>query len=393
VGGLLGATVVLLVFTFAIFPPATISPPEIIVSNGHSVSTVGEITPLPTKKSLSLTQLFEQTEKGVVQITVDRTNQGIRGSGVGSGFVFDTKGHIITNEHVIDSGGKITVTFLDGRSYTAKLIGSDTFTDIAVINVDVNPSDLHPLPIGDSARLKVGEGVAAIGNPFGLSGSMTSGIVSQMGRTIPSQDASFSIPDVIQTDAAINPGNSGGPLLNMMAEVIGINTAIQSASGEFTGVGFAIPSRTVSKIVPILIEDGEYHHPWMGIAGSDINPDLAIALNLKDAKGFLIITIIEDSPADKAGLVGSSKTKEVDGINYRIGGDIILEVDGKDVRKIDDILIHLQREKSVDDELILKVLRDGQIKSSWLYRMQLLLYHQHKMRIKLLQLLQVQLKP
>jgi len=367
VGGLLGATVVLLVFTFAIFPPATISPPEIIVSNGHSVSTVGEITPLPTKKSLSLTQLFEQTEKGVVQITVDRTNQGIRGSGVGSGFVFDTKGHIITNEHVIDSGGKITVTFLDGRSYTAKLIGSDTFTDIAVINVDVNPSDLHPLPIGDSARLKVGEGVAAIGNPFGLSGSMTSGIVSQMGRTIPSQDASFSIPDVIQTDAAINPGNSGGPLLNMMAEVIGINTAIQSASGEFTGVGFAIPSRTVSKIVPILIEDGEYHHPWMGIAGSDINPDLAIALNLKDAKGFLIITIIEDSPADKAGLVGSSKTKEVDGINYRIGGDIILEVDGKDVRKIDDILIHLQREKSVDDELILKVLRDGQIKEFVLF--------------------------
>jgi len=367
VGGLLGATVVLLVLTFAIFPPATISPPEIIVSNGHSVSTVGEITPLPTKKSLSLTQLFEQTEKGVVQITVDRTNQGIRGSGVGSGFVFDTKGHIITNEHVIDSGGKITVTFLDGRSYTAKLIGSDTFTDIAVINVDVNPSDLHPLVIGDSAILKVGEGVAAIGNPFGLSGSMTSGIVSQMGRTIPSQDASFSIPDVIQTDAAINPGNSGGPLLNMRAEVIGINTAIQSTSGEFTGVGFAIPSRTVSKIVPILIEDGEYHHPWMGIAGSDINPDLAIALNLKDAKGFLIITIIEDSPADKAGLVGSSKTKEVDGINYRIGGDIILEVDGKDVRKIDDILIHLQREKSVDDELILKVLRDGQIKEFVLF--------------------------
>ncbi|MFB5624743.1 MAG: S1C family serine protease, partial [Nitrosopumilus sp.] len=195
-------------------------------------------------------------------------------------------------------------------------------------------------------------------NPFGLSGSMTSGIVSQLGRLLPS-GSGYSIPDVIQTDAAINPGNSGGPLLNMRGEIVGINTAIQSATGEFTGVGFAIPSQTVAKIVPTLVEKGEYKHPWIGIAGRDIDPDMAEVLNLKDAIGFLVITVVEDSPASKAGLIGSDKTIDVDGVNYPMGGDIILAVDGIEVRKIDDILIHLQRAKSVGDEMVLEVLRDG----------------------------------
>ena len=188
---------------------------------------------------------------------------------------------------------------------------------------------------------------------------MTSGIVSQLGRLLPAQGSGFSIPDVIQTDAAINPGNSGGPLLNMKGQVVGINTAIQSATGEFTGVGFAIPSRTLMKIVPTLIQDGEYNHPWLGISGRDIDPDLANILNLTDAKGFLVIIVVEDSPASKAGLHGSIETKEIDGVNYPIGGDIILSVDGKEVRQIDDILIHLQREKSVGDEMVLEILRDG----------------------------------
>jgi len=178
---------------------------------------------------------------------------------------------------------------------------------------------------------------------------------------LPAQGSGFSIPDVIQTDAAINPGNSGGPLINMKGEVVGINTAIQSASGEFTGVGFAVPSRTLMKIIPTLIQEGEYDHPWLGISGRDIDPDLANILNLTDAKGFLVITVIENSPASKAGLHGSIETKEIDGANYSIGGDIILSVDGKEVRQIDDILIHLQREKSVGDEIVLEVLRDGRI--------------------------------
>lgn len=252
----------------------------------------------------------------------------------------------------------MVVTFLDGRSYNADIVGFDEYTDIGVVKVNAGLSLLQPLPLGDSSNLKVGEPIAAIGNPFGLSGSMTSGIVSQLGRLLPS-GAGYSIPDVIQTDAAINPGNSGGPLLNMRGEIIGINTAIQSTTGEFTGVGFAVPSQTLAKIVPNLIENGKYQHPWIGIAGRDIDPDLAKVLNLNDAVGFLVITVVDNSPAVKAGIHGSNETVEVDGVKYPTGGDIILSVDGKQVRKIDDILIHLQRAKSIGDEMILEVLRDG----------------------------------
>ena len=360
VGSLLGATVVLLAFAFVISPPPTIGKPEMIVSNGHGPSIVGENTPPVSISDLTLTQIFERSEKGVVRVNIQRAGQTIGVNGVGSGFVYDKSGHIITNAHVVENSDKVVVTFLDGRSYNAKVIGVDPFTDIGVIKVDTDPALLNPLPIGDSLNLKVGMTVAAIGNPFGLSGSMTSGIVSQLGRLLP-QESGFSIPNVIQTDAAINPGNSGGPLINMKAEVIGINTAIQSATGEFTGVGFAIPSNTISKIVPELIADGTYHHPWVGISGRDIDPGLAKALNLIDARGFLIVTIVEGSPAEKAGLKGSTETREVDGVQYPYGGDVILSVDGKIVRKIDDILIHLQREKSVGDEMVLEILRDGRI--------------------------------
>lgn len=360
VGSMLGATVILLVFAFVMIPPPSISPPEIIVSNGHGPSTVGEETPLSLGKDLSLIQIFERAETGVVRVNIQRSEDVATTNGVGSGFVFDKNGHIITNAHVVENSDKVVVTFLDGRSYNAEVIGIDPSTDISVIRVDADSSLLKPLLIGDSSNLKVGMQVAAIGNPFGLSGSMTSGIVSALGRLLP-QESGFSIPDVIQTDAAINPGNSGGPLLNSRGEVVGINTAIQSATGEFTGVGFAIPSNTVAKIVPKLILDGIYHHPWVGIAGRDINPDLAKVLHLTDARGFLIVNVVEGSPADKAGLKGSSETKVIDGIEYLIGGDVVLSVDGNVVRKIDDILIHLQRYKSVGDEMVLEILRDGRV--------------------------------
>ncbi len=368
VGSMLGATgaLVLVLFAFVLISPSNIQLPDdpsdgLITSNGHSISIVGETTPIFERADLSLIDIFEQSEAGVVRVNVQKAIQAPGVSSVGSGFVFDSNGHIITNAHVISDAQKIVITFLDGRSYNAELIGKDQFTDIAVIKVDVDESLLQLLVLGDSSQLKVGEQIAAIGNPFGLSGSMTAGIVSQLGRLLPAQNSGFSIPDVIQTDAAINPGNSGGPLLNMRGEVIGINTAIQSATGEFTGVGFAIPSRTISKIVPTLIEHGEYNHPWLGISGRDIDPDLARILKLEDARGFLIVTVVEDSPAFKAGLHGSSETKEIDGVSYPAGGDIILSVDGKEVRQIDDILIHLQREKSVGDEIVLQVLRDGRI--------------------------------
>ncbi len=309
-------------------------------------------------KTLSLIEIFEKAEPGVVRVNTQNNQTENEVGGVGSGFVFDKKGHIITNAHVIDDATKTIVTFLDGRSYNAEIVGVDDSTDIGVIKVSADLKLLHPLSLGDSANLKVGETITAIGNPFGLSGSMTSGIISQMGRLLPS-DSGFSIPDVIQTDAAINPGNSGGPLLNMRGEIVGINTAIQSTTGEFTGVGFAIPSQTVAKIVPTLIREGEYKHPWIGISGKDIDPDTANVLGLKDTLGFLIITVVEDSPAFDAGLIGSNKTIEVEGREYPLGGDIIIAVDGMDVRKIDDILIHLQRVKTVGDEMVLEVLRDN----------------------------------
>jgi len=309
-------------------------------------------------KTLSLIEIFEKAEPGVVRVNIQKNETESDVGGVGSGFVFDKKGHIITNAHVIDDATKTIVTFLDGRSYNAEIIGIDEYTDIGVIKVNADFKLLQPLSLGDSSNLQVGEPITAIGNPFGLSGSMTSGIISQIGRLLPS-GSGYSIPDVIQTDAAINPGNSGGPLLNMRGEIVGINTAIQSTTGEFTGVGFAIPSQTVAKIVPTLISEGEYKHPWIGISGRDIDPDMANILGLNDALGFLIITVVEDSPASEAGLLGSDKTITVEGREYSIGGDIILAVDGMDVRKIDDILIHLQRVKTVGDDMDLEILRDG----------------------------------
>ena len=309
---------------------------------------------------LTLTEIFKISEPGVVRVNIQRIEAVEGFGGVGSGFVFDRQGHIITNQHVVDGSQGIVVTFLDGKSYNAEIIGVDQYTDIAVIKVDADASVLKPLVLGDSAAMEVGYPVAAIGNPFGLSGSMTSGIVSQLGRLLPS-DSGYSIPDIIQTDAAINPGNSGGPLINMMGEVVGINTAIQSTTGEFTGIGFAVPSNTILKIVPILIKDGEYKHPWIGVSGRDIDPDQAEALNRDDAVGFLIVTVMDDSPAQAAGLIGSDQSVEINGLEYPVGGDIILSVDGIEVRKIDDILIHLQRAKSVGDEMALQILRDGNI--------------------------------
>jgi len=354
VGGAIGAAMTLfIVAVLFIAPPESLKPD---ISNTNP-DIVAEATPL-FSKSLSLIEIFEKSEPGVVRVNVQRGESEDITGGIGSGFVFDKKGHIITNAHVIKDANKVVVTFLDGRSYNADIIGTDTYTDIAVIKVNADLSFLHPLSIGDSSNLKVGEQIAAIGNPFGLSGSMTAGIISQLGRLLPTE-SNYQIPDVIQTDAAINPGNSGGPLLNMRGEIVGINTAIQSGTGEFTGVGFSIPSQTVAKIVPTLIEKGEYKHPWIGIAGRDIDPDMASVLNLKDAIGFLVITVVEDSPAFQAGLIGSDKTIEVDGVNYPVGGDVILAVDGKEVRKIDDILVHLQRAKSVGDEMVLEILRDG----------------------------------
>jgi S1-C subfamily serine protease len=357
VGATVGSITVFIIFSAIFIIPTESDETTLEIQN--QIDEINELILTNSEpKTLSLTDIFEKAEPGVVRVNTQRNQTVNDVGGVGSGFVFDKRGHIITNAHVIDDSTKTVVTFLDGRSYNAEIIGIDEYTDIGVIKVNADLKLLQPLSLGDSSNLKVGEPITAIGNPFGLSGSMTSGIISQMGRLLPS-GSGYSIPDVIQTDAAINPGNSGGPLLNMRGDIVGINTAIQSTTGEFTGVGFAIPSQTVAKIVPTLISEGEYNHPWIGISGRDIDPDMAKVLGVKDAVGFLIITVVEDSPASDAGLIGSDKTIKIENREYSVGGDIILAVDGIDVRKIDDILIHLQRVKTVGDDMDLEILRDG----------------------------------
>jgi S1-C subfamily serine protease len=322
--------------------------------------TVGQISTVEASdKEMTLPDLFSSVEKSVVQITdSDESNADSR---LGSGFVFDNNGHVVTNHHVVSGGGKLDVTFLDGTVYRAKLIGSDPFTDLAVLYVEGAPADkLLPLPLADSSKIRIGEQVAAIGNPFGLSGSMTAGIVSGLGRLIPSQEAgSFSIPDVIQTDAPINPGNSGGPLLNLRGEVIGINSAIFSTTGQFAGVGFAVPSDTVAKVVPTLITTGSFNHPWLGVSGKDMTPEVAQALGLDEPRGFLVVDVVSGSPAERAGIQGGDNESVIGGRPVKLGGDVIIGIDDKPVRKIDDILVYLQREKSVGDDIELNILRDG----------------------------------
>jgi serine protease Do len=321
-------------------------------------------------KTQTLSELFKNVEKSVVQISSEDETTELLGSRLGSGFVYDKNGHVVTNNHVTSGGKDLHVTFSDGTIYTGKVIGSDPHSDLAILLIDDVPKEkLFPLTLGNSSNLIVGETVAAVGNPFGLSGSLTEGIISGLGRLLPSTPenifgsdprvATFSIPDIIQTDAAINPGNSGGPLLNLKGEVIGINSAIFSNTGVYAGVGFAIPSNTLKKVIPELLKNGSYPHPWLGITGVDVTPDIAKKMNLTEARGFLVIDVNSNGPADKAGIRGGDKIDTIDGREVELGGDIILAIDGNPVRKIDDILSYLEREKSVGDNITLTIIRDG----------------------------------
>lgn len=325
--------------------------------------------------SLSLPDLFTKVQKSVVQVT-ERDNSNELGSRLGSGFVYDKDGHVITNYHVVTPGtnnnNELQVTFLDGNVYPADLVGVDQFADLAVIKVkNISSDKLAPLSLANSSSLRIGESVVAIGNPFGLSGSMTQGIVSGLGRLLPSNEnqdnfagagSSFSIPNIIQTDAAINPGNSGGPLIDTQGRVVGINTAIFSNTGVYSGVGFAIPSNTISKVATSLIQNGSYHHPYIGIIGLSLTPDLSKQIGLNQTKGFLITSITKGSPADKSGLRAGSTTTTYNGRDVEVGGDIILKIDNREVSKIDDILAYLESQKHVGDKVHFTILRDNTIK-------------------------------
>ena len=288
------------------------------------------------------------------------------GQGMGSGFVWDKQGHIVTNNHVVDSADKIEVTFSDGTTVPATVVGNDPYSDLAVIKVDLPAEQLSPVQMADSGQVKVGQLAIAIGNPYGLEGTMTAGIVSAIGRTLPASEGlvtsgpTYSIPDIIQTDAPINPGNSGGVLVNATGQVIGVTAAIESSTGQNSGIGFVIPSSIVLRVVPSLIQNGKYEHPYLGISGGSLTPDLAKAMDLQsNQRGALVEDIVPGGPADKAGLQGSDRQVQIDGQDVRVGGDVIVAINGQPIKSMDDIISYLSSNTSVGDKVALTVLRNG----------------------------------
>jgi S1-C subfamily serine protease len=325
---------------------------------------------------LPLKTIFKKVENSVVQIisktpTIDVSNPSNQSSSntitLGSGFIYDKQGHIVTNGHVVGDAQIVDVTFLNGNRYTAKVIGSDIYSDIAVLQILQNASQpqrqlassLKPLVLGNSSNLEVGDTVIAIGNPFGLSDTMTTGIVSGIGRSLPTfVGGGFSIPNAIQTDAPVNPGNSGGPLLDAGGEMIGMNTAILSGTSTFSGIGFAIPSNDITRIVPTLIEKGYYPHPYLGLRDGTLTSDLAqdagIPVNLK---GVYVDSLTKNGPADKAGIHGSTR----DQYSKKHLGDIIIAADGHNITTSDDLVNYIGQHKSVGDNVTLTVYRNGHI--------------------------------
>ncbi len=295
-------------------------------------------------------EIYDQIKSSIVLIQTDM--------GLGSGFVYDLEGHVITNYHVIEGATAIQVTFLDGNITQASVVGEDPYSDLAVVKVNPEVTTLAPVVLGNSSTLTVGEPVAAIGNPFGLSDTITSGIASALGRELEAP-GDYLIIDIIQVDAAINPGNSGGPLVNLKGQVVGVNTAIISGSGTFAGVGFAIPSDTVKRELPDLIAEGSYVHPWMGISGIDVNLAIAQRMELEKPQGFLVIDVIPDSPADQAGLQGGTEPVVIGGQTIQIGGDVIVGVDDQPVRKLNDLVVYVERNKRPGDQVTLTIIREG----------------------------------
>ena len=299
--------------------------------------------------NIGVIQIYNKTRNSVVLI---ETN-----TGTGSGWVYDTEGHIITNNHVVEGVTRIQVTFQNGAILNANLVGRDPYSDMAVLKVNAPLGLLRPMEIGESSKLLVGEAAIAIGNPFGLANTMTVGIISATGRQISTVN-NYAIVDVIQTDAAINPGNSGGPLLNIEGKVIGMNTAIISNTNDFSGVGFAIPSDTITREIDSLLETGSYEHPWLGISGYNLTPELAEAMGINNnTRGTLVASVVENGPADEAGLHESTSTVVINGAPYEIGGDIIIGIDGQAMESFYELQVYLTRNTKPGDTVTLNIIR------------------------------------
>jgi S1-C subfamily serine protease len=308
--------------------------------------------------------VYEKAADGVVNITstavqMDFFLNAFPTQGSGSGSIIDTKGHILTNHHVVANAQKLEVTLADESKWSAKLIGSDPESDLAVIKIDAPKDKLKIIPMGDSKNLRIGQKVLAIGNPFGLERTLTTGIISSLGRTIRSEAGTL-MEDIIQTDAAINPGNSGGPLLNAEGEMIGINSAIISPSGGSVGIGFSIPVNTAKRVYPELIAKGYVTYPWIGATIQSLFPEVAKYLKLKIERGAMIAEVVKGGPADKAGLKGGAQRVQVGNVVVIVGGDVVVKADQQDV-KTNDELIRYIREKKPGDTILFIVLRKGKL--------------------------------
>ncbi len=315
----------------------------------------------PAPDNLSFSDLYERVNPAVVNIITYGEQAGrVLASGQGSGFLFDLVGNIITNAHVVHGSRQVEVIFSDGTIKSADIIGEDLHSDLAVIKVNEVPEGVQPLPLGNIEDIRVGQTVIAIGNPFGLGGTLTSGIVSALGRTIPALTP-FSIPESIQTDAAINPGNSGGPLLNLRGEVIGVNAQIETDgfSRSNSGVGFAIPVSIVRHVVPELIEDGVFEWAWLGVVGADVSPSLAEAMGLPVDRGAYISEVVADGPAAQSGLHGSLRDTNFEGRQLTIGGDVITAINGVNINSFGDLLVYIAMNVRPGDEVNLTVYSDG----------------------------------
>ena len=312
--------------------------------------------------------VFENAGPGVVNITnrsisFDFFMNAVPQEGSGSGFVYDEQGHIVTNYHVVDGADQLFVTFPDGTVVSAAVAGKDPSNDLAVLKVDASPDLLHVIPLGDSDSLQVGRFLVAIGNPFGLDRTLTTGVVSSLGRIIQSPTGRF-IGEIIQTDAAINPGNSGGPLLDLAGNIVGVNTMIYSPSRASAGIGFAIPISTVKRVVPELIARGRYAHPWLGVTLWPVSPAYAEALiqvgvTMHREGGLLIASVEPRGPAARAGLRGGQRALRLGNVRIPVGGDVITAIDGDAVKDARDVNVLLETRERVGETVTVGILRDG----------------------------------
>ena len=339
--------------------PATPTP-IVIVATPTPLSDA-DLLPIDIEEQL-ITNLYERVGPSVVHIaseimTMDFFFGPMASEGTGSGFVWDDAGHIVTNYHVIEDASRIEVIFSDESQVEAEVVGVDPRNDLAVLRVDPASTRLQPLALGTADTIRVGQRAIAIGNPFGLDRTLTTGVVSALGRPLETETGDY-IFNVIQTDAAINPGNSGGPLLNSRGEVIGINTAIQEGA---EGIGFAVPVETLRRVVPVLVAEGQYRHPTLGLLGYSITAPLAEALGLPVDNGVLVAQLARGGPADAAGVRGAQREAIVGNRRVLAGGDILTHLDGRAIADWNALLEYLELNKRVGDSVTLSLLRDGQL--------------------------------